>query len=346
LENRALEGEILMASSTQTYTIATDFPSGKVNSDRLIREIRLSAIVTALDYVNVGGGEVTVKFKADLPASDKTILDGDTTDPCGGIIGAHSGEPLPEPETSDGVPLVHLDGPSEVTDRKPVVVISPATEGWLTFITSCGDNPSPTPPDTGRGTGDQILIETLATNPDNHLYSKEVELIEPIELHDGQVTWNPVENFGPEDRFSLMAAIPATPVSAGGAQNCNLVDVGGFNLIVPATPGTGTHEVNAADVAPVPTNDNNGYWAVEYNTGAVSVSPTPGQDRYQAYDAALRIYFIKNVTMSHPLGVFDIDVYKTEYFHQKWKVRFEVFKKSTADGMVTGWIFMFRRVVA
>jgi hypothetical protein len=253
---------------------------------------------------------------------------------------------LDDPATADGIPLRAIDGPREATDKKTVVVVSPATENWKTFITSCGDNASPTPPDSGRGTGDQILIETLATNPNDHPYQKDVQFVEPIELHDGQVSWSPVENFDVHDRFSLCAVLAATPVSAGGAQNCNLVEVAtGVNIIVPVTPGTGTHEVAVANVVPVPTDDENGYWDVDYESGMVSIGAVSGSSKWHAYDISLNLWFIRNVSMNNPLGMFDIDVYKTEYIPPQWKIRFEVFKKTTADGQVSGWILAFRKVV-
>jgi hypothetical protein len=89
-----------MAETTYNYSVNDDFPSGKINVDRFKLEIEQSAIVTALADISTNevGGDilVAVKFKAEPPASDKTILDGDTTGPCGGLIGAHSGEPLPD----------------------------------------------------------------------------------------------------------------------------------------------------------------------------------------------------------------------------------------------------------
>jgi len=252
-----------------------------------------------------------------------------------------------KPKTDvDGNAVVVLDAPREATDKKPVMVISPATEGFLTFITSCGDNFSPTPPDTGRGSGDQILILTSDSNDPDYLYSKEVQFLEPVEIHDGQVCWRPVESFEAEDRFSLCARVPATQVTPGGLKNCVLVPTGyGFNAVVPMQPGSGTHEVNLATAGPLPNHDKTGYWDVEYNTGAVSPSATPGEAAWNLFDAELLVYFIKNVSMANPLGVFDIDVYKTEYFHQNWVLRFEVFKKNAANGKVSGWIFMFRRHV-
>jgi hypothetical protein len=83
-----------MASSF-VYTIATDIVSGKLDVSRLAKEIQdAPAITIALDDIVVDGPTFTVSFKADLPAPDKTALDGNTLGPAGGIIGAHSGEPL------------------------------------------------------------------------------------------------------------------------------------------------------------------------------------------------------------------------------------------------------------
>jgi hypothetical protein len=321
------------------YTISEDVIVGKVNSDRLIQEIRLSAIEVALDGVSVKGDELVVFFKADLSAADKTVLDGNTTGPCGGIIGNHSGEPLPDPKTEDGVPLVAIDGPRKDIDKKAVLVISPATDGFLSYITSRGDSES------GRGEGPQLLITTSESDDPEVTHVIEVGFLEPIELHDGQVSWKPIDAFDAEDAFSLCARIPATPVTPGGAQNCTLYDVGGFNMIIPAVPGQGTHEVALETVCPVPDNNRAGYWEVEYNTGAVSVGPKPGKAHWNLFDTEIRVYFLKKVSMASPIGVFDIDVYETEYMHQSWKLRFEVFKKNAANGKVSGWVFMFRRNV-
>ena len=65
----------------------SDFPNNKVSVDRLTQEIQQSAIVTALDHINVNDSLVSIFFKADLSTGDQTILDG--------IVAAHSGLALP-----------------------------------------------------------------------------------------------------------------------------------------------------------------------------------------------------------------------------------------------------------
>lgn len=84
-----------MAATNYTYSIANDFPATGLASDRLAKEIRDSSIVTALDKITTSDDVCNIWFKDALSAADKTTLDGDTTSPAGGLIAAHSGEPLP-----------------------------------------------------------------------------------------------------------------------------------------------------------------------------------------------------------------------------------------------------------
>ena len=74
--------------TTYTYSIANDFPSGKVNTTNFASEIEASSIVTALYGINTSGDEIDVIFKDALSVADKTTLDGNTTGPAGGLIAA------------------------------------------------------------------------------------------------------------------------------------------------------------------------------------------------------------------------------------------------------------------
>lgn len=85
-----------MALTEYTYTISQDFPGGVLNNPgRLVDEIRASAIVTALDHVDTAAGICSIWFKDALSAGDKTLLDGDQTNPAGGLIAAHNDAPGP-----------------------------------------------------------------------------------------------------------------------------------------------------------------------------------------------------------------------------------------------------------
>jgi len=73
-----------------TYAAFTGLvaPYTKPDSDRLSDEIRKSAIVTALDHIDMDDGaqDCNIWFKAALSSGDETLL--------AGIVAAHSGEPL------------------------------------------------------------------------------------------------------------------------------------------------------------------------------------------------------------------------------------------------------------
>jgi hypothetical protein len=84
-----------MAATKYSYSIADDFPATGFNSDRMVEDIEESAIVTALDRIASSGDNVDIWFVDALSAGDKTILDGDTSNPAGGLIAAHTGAPLP-----------------------------------------------------------------------------------------------------------------------------------------------------------------------------------------------------------------------------------------------------------
>lgn len=79
----------------------------EVNVSRLQTEIEDSAIVTALDYINLeGADDLEIVFKASLSSGDETLLDG--------IVEDHVNEPLPE-----GPQLVQIDGPLD-SDGSPM----------------------------------------------------------------------------------------------------------------------------------------------------------------------------------------------------------------------------------
>lgn len=95
-----------MAATKYTYSVSGDTLNGKVDLSHLDQDIRDSAIVTALDYLNKSADVFDIWFKDALSTGDETVLDG--------IVAAHDGEPLPKPEapkTSTGVPLTAVVEP-------------------------------------------------------------------------------------------------------------------------------------------------------------------------------------------------------------------------------------------
>lgn len=102
-----------------TYSEANDFPNGSVNTEKLHDEILASAITVALLAVRKTGDVVEIEFKADLSAGDKTILDGDTTNPAGGLIAAHDNSP------SIGIEQVQLANIQQDSDMRLEVATGP-----------------------------------------------------------------------------------------------------------------------------------------------------------------------------------------------------------------------------
>ena len=111
-----------------SFNIA-DFPNQKVDVDKLMGEIRSSAIVTAVDYINTTVTLCDIWFKDTLSVTDAT-----STLPA--VIAAHDGEHLVDaepPHMDDGRPLVRAD-------TRPM--------GTQTYFASRGDSST----DIGDGT--------------------------------------------------------------------------------------------------------------------------------------------------------------------------------------------------
>lgn len=329
-------------SSSYVYSISADFPNQQVSEDRFAQEIRLSAIVTALDYIETMSDQCTVWFKAALSGGDETILDG--------LVAMHSGEPLPDaPKTASGAPIVQLTGPVE-PDGKPLVLTTPARLGWNTFFTSKGDDNS-VPGFPGRGEGSAFHLHFDANETGTK--SVDVQFAEPVEVHDGEVHWYPPNTgFSFGDFFTFRALIPATPVVANpGAGNVMLVPFYEFGNVLIPVPGIGDADLDLADAVPIPAGvDENGeytgYWDLTPDTGEIRVADVPGKGQWNLVDFTITVNLIKNVGLGNPRGVFDVNVYKTEYFHPKWSLRLEATRNQAnapaAD--LGGWIMLFRKV--
>jgi len=141
-----------MAKTSYAYSIQSDFPNRKVDSSRLWQEIQNSVITVALDGISVSGDNCEVTFKADVPASEKTVLDG--------LIAAHSGEPLPQPAfDADGTPIMVLK--DRQPDGVPVVAQAPRDGSeWVIGTHNFCD------PCSWFGDSVRVSIETLTDSGD------------------------------------------------------------------------------------------------------------------------------------------------------------------------------------
>jgi len=97
-----------MPETTLTFNINPDIPAGKVNTSSLEATILEDPqIETALKECVASGNELKVTFNAAPTAQTVTALSNDTSAPCGGILGAHLGNPPAEAPTGpNGEPIV------------------------------------------------------------------------------------------------------------------------------------------------------------------------------------------------------------------------------------------------
>lgn len=329
--------------SVELQLTMAQFLNGTVNIPRFQQEIDQSPdITTARDMVagcTLKTGVLSVWFKAELsePEDDAFLA----------LAAAHTGEPLPALTKVTTVqfaetPDVQLTGPVE-KDLKPVFVMSPATEGTFTWLSSCGDNLTPIPPSSGRGEGPQALISLSDPGEEEAV----LQWIEPIELHDGHVSWRGAWDF--EDLWSISVRLPATVAVANGSGtgNCNLVDTGqGFSIIIPAA-GDGTHDVDYSTAVPVPdgftekTPEKVGFWDVDL--WSEEVTPRgDAQGQFNFYTLQLEMFFCKNMDCGNPLGVWDLDAYKAEWISSRWQIVFKVKKVTAGAGKIGGYLMIFR----
>jgi len=228
------------------------------------------------------------------------------------------------------------------------MVNSPATEGTYTWLSSRGDEKSPTPPSSGRGDGQQLLL--IWTTDPGEPATKEVEIqfIEPVELHDGHVSWRGAWDF--EDSWGISVRMSATvttpnPTNEG---NCNLFDTGqGFNFIMPAA-GDGTHDVDFEQAVPIPdgynkkTSQGFGFWDVDQRWSETITPNAEAQGEFNLYDLPLEMFFCKNMDCGNPLGIWDLDAYKAEWVSKKWKLCFKATKVTPGAGKIGGFLMTFR----
>lgn len=231
------------------------------------------------------------------------------------------------------------------SDGKSIVVISPATEGMKTWLTSRGDDVAQGPAGRGRGTPIRVDFDGTETFP----ITKDVlvPFYEPIEVHDGQFNWTP-GSFNVADYFSVSVYIPpSVATSTPGTGNVNEVPIGGGAILYVPAAGDGSHTIDLEDftkAVPIPANDD-GYWDVDAGLGSIAPGAKPGQAGFHLGNFPVEPFLIVEISMQNSIGLFDIDVYKTEWVHQAWKVRLSVTKTTTGAGTASGWLLVFRKNV-
>lgn len=320
-----------MSATKYTYSISTDFPNHVVDTSRLLTEVRASAIVTVCDYINTSGDDCDVWFKSSLTTEDKTALDG--------LVAAHSGASLPA-ETQPVVLTSPNGTPLTATADRLLVVNFPADFGSNLWLTSRGDDLV----NQKRGRGPKLahkFDDVTRTEPEEK--SVEIQFMEQVQLHDGHIDLAVPANWDiTADEWELsvtMAANTVTP-NVGNTGNCNLVDMGGYNAIVPAA-GDGAYDVDLATAVPLPSTG--GGWDYDYFHDALTFPRDPSSTNWALLDIPYEVFvqIAVNVPAS-PTGVFDFDAYDAQRISPRWKIKFTVRKSSNGPGSIAGWITCFR----
>lgn len=320
-----------MALTAYAYNFS-DTQNGKFDRIRLENQIIYSRNYGFSDFtvvfdridVNDFGESFTVWFKNSLPPGDVTTLNS--------IVAAHRGDPL-YPTLK-----LRLDSPSEY-DSRPNIVVNPAPLYWRAYFAGAGDNKNPIFPSSGRGEGEEVLIE-FTDSGDGYV---EIDFNEPVYVHDCEAQWGPQSAWGPRDKLNITVEIPGNypTININNTGNVNLVPTGlGFNAIVAAPDGYGTHDLNLTNAVPTPVNKN-GYWDIVYETG--QIYPTYGGTDWQLFDVSFSNKYLINVSLGNPMGFLDIETYKVDYIHPTWKIKISVHKQTAGAGYLSGWFMCFRQ---
>jgi hypothetical protein len=157
---------------TYPFTISTDFPNGKVATDRLTSEIQASSISIALDNIGTAGDTCNVTFKDGLADADLETLRG--------LVAAHTGSALPD-NTASPVTLVSGTTPISVTADGRLRIASEKTSQQRTTLYS----PDWTDPTTWYQAAERMVDEVATDSGDHLTYSLAIGNV--IDLWHGKV---------------------------------------------------------------------------------------------------------------------------------------------------------------
>lgn len=147
-----------MAETSYTYSISTDFPGGAVNPAKLKDEITASnsGITIQVERIDTSGDTLTLVMKDALPAAQKTLLDGDTTAPAGGLIASHDNS-----KTSDATPVSLTE--KKTADDRIRVAIEKSEGSRLTVVSHDWADK------TTWAQGSLRVVDEIATDSGDHL---------------------------------------------------------------------------------------------------------------------------------------------------------------------------------
>lgn len=172
--------------------------------------------------------------------------------------------------------------PLETADGRRLIVPSRFGPGIDPYICGAGDDRAtgikadgPTFSFNGLGSGEETI---------------EFGFVDTVRVAAGGVMW---KDCVPGDVIDMWMSSKAAPLtSTPGAGNANKVDLGGYNLIVPAAgDGEWTVDLATCDLVPVLDKDNpDGYWdwdALELGMG--TVTPGAGASLWNLFDIDIKL---------------------------------------------------------
>ncbi len=228
-----------MAATKYTYSISGDFPNQAVNPSSLSAEILASAIITALDFINVAGNNCDIWFKAELSAGDETILDG--------VVAAHQGTPTTANANTD-------DGRARVYNT---------VRPWGTRIMYMGQSDDISDPTKIGGGPVNKMVHTIGGDDPQSLYIDFNTIVNPTYAYLFMAAFKDFQF----DELTMIGVPRLTTATSGSNTNYNTY--GGY-LIVPAA-GDGTTVIADEDRVLVEVHVREdgtrpaGYWNADFN---------------------------------------------------------------------------------
>ena len=285
------------------YTV-DQFLNNKVDISKLDKEIRLSDITIALDYVDYEEPECGCWFKASLLETDYATLSG--------VVSQHDGVP----DNIDDVQYVEIRGTSnplpvdlfdEFRDASGKLRVHQTSRNNGTMICWTGEGDDTSDPTlVGGGTPLSFAYKIGQTDP--LVRYIDFNLVEnKTYLHEGYISWQSAEL----DWIDLQLVSRVTGTVAATGTTFNLY--AGY-LIIPAYPGTGTIQLTT-DITQIdgglvymPLNDQGlrgpSFWNATWDKAIqryTNITPAPtGNGQYNMFDQEVVLaHFVRHM---HLLG--------------------------------------------
>ena len=245
-----------MADVKYTFSVSQDFPNGVVAPDKLEYEIRNSAIVIALSYINIVNDTCEIYFKAELTPEDEVVLEN--------IVHNHDGEPFISYDEVKVVNAIKLEATN--LSGKIEVHESSRTAGTTTYFTGSGDDPNDI---MDVGNGELFMLRHRIGDPMTQYLYLDFNIVEnPTWIHEGYIIWKDAQF--DLISFEIVPLIPTWTLSSG--TNYKLYN---NYMIIPAE-GNGNVEITSDLGDPrgglvfMPTDETGnklaGFWNADWNS--------------------------------------------------------------------------------